>query len=156
MDVSSLPVGTKKMGRPPIVISELLIDPIVLSEQLASMWCTNEDIALCLGVSLSTVKKAKNMQADFATALKRGNEDAKGSLQRRAKRMVDEGNVVMTIFALKNKCGWSDRREVKHEGDQGAVTVVNELGPAVTAKPRTVPAVQDTPSPERVQEQGII
>lgn len=130
-----------KMGRPPIIIKDLHIDPITLSENLASIWCTQEEIAKCLGVSIGTVKRAKKVQAEFSAALKRGAEESNCSLQRRAKRLVEAGNVVMTIFALKNKCGWTDRREVKTEGEAPSITVVNTPQAAQQDKPQAVPAM---------------
>ena len=36
---------------------------------------------------------------------------------RKAIEMIDKGNTAMTIFALKNLCGWSDKHEVVTPGD---------------------------------------
>ena len=144
MAVSNGTVGTKKHagGRPPIIIKDLYIDPLLLVEHLSSIWCTNEELALCLGVSSRTVSRAKNRQPEFSQALKRGEESANCSLVRKAKKLVDDGNVVMTIFSLKNKCGWTDRREVKHDGDSTSVTVINQPERPVIKKHDTVPAMQ--------------
>ena len=154
MDVSSTPVGTEKRGkgRPRIVLKDLPIDPYELTEYLASIHCTQEEIAIALGISLTSLRRKMGRRGEYdgrsvevddglARAYERGRNSAKITLR----RLLDEHarkHYAAAIFVAKNEIGYTDRQAIQHEGDQGAVTVVNELGPAVTAKPRTVPAMQ--------------
>ena len=151
MDVSSPPVGTEEkgkathhMGRPKLVLEELPIDPYALAEQLAALMCSHEEIAVGLGISLTTLKRRLGVRNDIQgvcdarlqEAIRSGKERGKTELRRILRAQAKRGNTHAGIFLAKNELGYSDRQRVQHEGDTGGVTVVNELGPTVTAKPR--------------------
>ena len=41
--------------------------------------------------------------------------------------MALSGDRIMLIFCLKNICGWTDKAEIKHEGDVGGPQVVVKI-----------------------------
>ena len=158
MDVSSTPVGTEKkckathhMGRPKLVLEDMPVDMYELATYLASLMCTYEEIATGLGISIDTLYRRLGKRKDVGLvgcdaklqeAVKKGKERGKTELRQILRAQAKRGNTAASIFLAKNELGYTDRQAVQHEGKVGDVTVVNELGPAVTAKPRTVPAVQ--------------
>ena len=77
--------------------------------QLAAIGCTMIDISNIIGVSVDTLERK------YADVIKKGKEQGKMSLRRKAFSMSQEGSVPMTIFLLKNLCGMTDK--VDHTGE---------------------------------------
>ena len=90
-----------KGGRPRIKID------YKLCEELAGIFCTQEEIAGILGVSASTLKHSKK----FLHIYKRGQEGAKMSLRRKQFKLADT-NAGMAIFLGKNYLGQRDSQEI--------------------------------------------
>lgn len=70
--------------------------------KLAKLWCTNEEIASCMGVSADTIER------NYAGIVKKGKEEARASLRRMQWAAAQEGNVTMLIFLGKNELGQRD------------------------------------------------
>ena len=175
MAVSNSPVGTEEkgkathhMGRPKLVLDDMPVDKYELAEYLASLMCTNEEIAVGLGISLSTlyarlgnknysyVKKDGTVtevcDAHLQEAITRGKERGKMELRRILRAQAKRGNTAAGIFLAKNELGYSDRQRVQHEGERGGVTIVNEPGAPASAKPPTVPAMQPAAADNEVRD----
>lgn len=100
-----------KKGRPRKVINAVGAKVI---EALASVMCTEEEIAACLGVTVETLKNDKN-GAVFLECYKRGQDLGKMSL-RRNQFELSKTSAAMAIFLGKNILG---QRDVIPEGDSG-------------------------------------
>jgi hypothetical protein len=92
----------KRGGRPPIEIDLKTV------KQLASVMATDGEIALCLGISNSSIKRAKKRE-DFQTAMDQGRNLAKLNLRRAQWQSALSGDVTMMIFLAKCHLGLSDR-----------------------------------------------
>ena len=103
------------MGRPSLVITP---EMIVEAEKQAARGLTQVQIALCLGISETTLHKNKAKNTEFAAAIKSGQ--AKGVLEitNNLYAQSKAGNVAATIFYLKNrdKGNWKDQQDLKHGG----------------------------------------
>jgi|SRR6185503_8753681 len=104
----------KKRGRPPKTIDCKIV------EKLATIHCTQQEIAAVLGVSQDTLVNETNGVA-FAEAFERGWQRGKESLRRAQwKSAIDKGNVTMQIWLGKNMLGQRDiviteqRGEIKY------------------------------------------
>jgi transcriptional regulator with XRE-family HTH domain len=104
-----------KLGRPKWMPPDL--DEV---EELASHGLTQEQIALALGISETTLYERKAELADFADAIKRGQakgiKDIVNALYINAKVA---GNLGAQIFYLKNRAGWKDKFEGELSGKEG-------------------------------------
>ena len=75
-----------------------------LAEQLASIFCTEEEIALILGISVRTLQRDE----EFCRVFKKGKETAKMSLRRYQFDSAKKGNVTMQIWLGKQYLGQRD------------------------------------------------
>lgn len=105
-----------QMGRPKKVIDyDMVLD-------LASIFCTQEEIATILGVSRKTLNNDKL----FTQTYKKGIENAKSSLRRTQFKLAQKGNVTMAIWLGKQYLG---QREPKQEFDIDTnKEVIQEIG----------------------------
>lgn len=85
------------MGRPRLKIDQKLL------YELASIHCTNKEIASILGISHDTLVRR------FAYDLERGREDGKASLRRMQWASAKSGSVAMLVWLGKNLLGQRDR-----------------------------------------------
>lgn len=92
----------RKPGRPQTVIDYEIV------EKLASIFCTQEEIAAFLSVPLSTCQK----RDEFRKVYKKGLETAKISLRRKQFKLADK-NATMAIFLGKNYLGQRDFKETE-------------------------------------------
>jgi hypothetical protein len=92
-------------GRPKFIIDYETV------KKLASIFCTQEEIAAVLGCSVDTLYRDK----EFSGVYKKGLETAKASLRRKQFALADR-NPAMAIFLGKNYLGQSDRQELEHSG----------------------------------------
>lgn len=90
------------MARP-----KLEIDP-KLVERLASIQCTNEEIAAACGCSADTI------ELRFTGELEKGRARGKRSLRRLQYKRAKAGSDTMLIWLGKNVLGQKDRSEVEH------------------------------------------
>ena len=88
-------------GRPKKEINYKLV------ESLASLFCTEEEIAGVLDISTRTLQR----DSEFCHIYKKGKEQAKMSLRRKQFKLA-ETNASMAIFLGKNYLGQRDNIEV--------------------------------------------
>ena len=74
-------------------------------EKLASMMCTQEEIANYLDLSTKTLQRDK----EFCRIYKKGLDKGKMSLRRQQYQAAQNGNVSMQIWLGKNYLGQSDK-----------------------------------------------
>jgi hypothetical protein len=91
-------------GRPKIPIDYEQV------EKLASIMCTQEEIAAWMDVDVSTLKRDEM----FCTVYKKGIEKGRMSVRRQQYRLAEEGNPTMAIWLGKQYLGQRD----KHDLDQ--------------------------------------
>lgn len=114
----------KKRTRP-----RIQIDPEKV-EQLAQVCDNEEEIALALGISYSTLRNRKREFDSFNTAIKRGRAKANAFVGGKLMSLIREGNPAATIFYMKSRCGWkeTDRKEITgKDGEPVKVDKVNQL-----------------------------
>lgn len=103
-----------KGGRPKKVIDYETV------EKLASIMCTQEEIASFLDISTRTLQRDK----EFCRIYKKGLESGKMSLRRSQFKMA-QTNTTMAIWLGKQYLGQTDKNEVKN--DNIKVEIVNDL-----------------------------
>lgn len=84
----------------------LAIDPKQV-ELLASIGCTQEEIAVVVGCT------ARNLRKRFSTEMDAGKERLRVSLRRMQYEKAKDGNVAMLIWLGKQYLGQSERQETK-------------------------------------------
>lgn len=77
------------------------IDPKLLM-QLASIDCTDEEIAKAFDCSETTLKTR------FSTLLQEGRAEGRRSLKRKMHQVAHEGDTKMLIWLSKQRCGYKD------------------------------------------------
>ena len=94
-------------------------------EDLASIGCTQEDIATWLGVGRSTLLASE----DFKTAYRKGQEVQKTSLRRKLFQMAMNGNVKALLFACERDLGMVQRieQQLEHSGGIDVRAVLQQL-----------------------------
>lgn len=87
--------------------------PVKDVERLAGLGLTEEQIAHCVGVSLSTLKRQKANDELLQASIKRGRSKAVSDVSNALFQAAISGNVTAMIFYLKNRYhdAWSDRQE---------------------------------------------
>lgn len=94
-------------GRPLLILNEFGLETI---EKLASVFCTDEEIASFMGVSIETLLKEANKDA-FLEYKKRGLEHGKATLRRKQFEVAMKGNCTMLIWLGRNYLNQSERTE---------------------------------------------
>ncbi len=89
--ITGLPVGRDRTVVPPDQV-----------EELASLGCTDRDIANFFGI------KEDTLRYNFADNLTKGREELKISLRRSMLRTAHSGNAAVLIFLAKNILGMQD------------------------------------------------
>lgn len=84
---------------------------IKLVEQLASIQCTDLEIAAICGVSHDTLLRRKNDDPAFLEAIEQGRAKGRVSLRRMQWKLAQQGNAAMAIFLGKNLLGQRDKVE---------------------------------------------
>ena len=100
----------KKTGRP-----RKELDP-QLVEDLATLQCTDEEIASALHVSVDTITRRKKDDPAFAEAYQRGKDQGKRSLRRLQWQSAQKGSYVMQIWLGKQYLNQKDRQHTEIEG----------------------------------------
>lgn len=85
------------MARPKKQVDEALL------EKLASIQCTNEELANMVGVSIDTLLRR------YATLIKKARDNGKKSLRRMQWEAAQKGNVTMLIWLGKQYLGQKDQ-----------------------------------------------
>jgi hypothetical protein len=104
------PEDLKKRGRP-----RTLID-YEKAEKLATIMCTQSEIAAILNVSLSDLEH----NPEFLRIHKKGMEHGRASLRRMQYKAAEGGNVTAQIWLGKQYLGQKDRTLEEHTGKDGA------------------------------------
>jgi transcriptional regulator with XRE-family HTH domain len=87
-----------------------------LVERLASIHCTQEEIAMVLGVSRPLIAKRKKTDKKFNEAYNRGRQKGKTSLRKALyESAIKRNNTTAIIFLAKNWLGMSDKAEIRHD-----------------------------------------
>ena len=106
------------MARPKKVIDYEVV------EKLASIQCTQEEIANFLNLSVRTLQRDE----EFCRLYKKGQENGKMSLRRTQFKIAEKGNASMAIFLGKQYLGQKDVIETT-ENNNG---ILNELTEALS------------------------
>lgn len=105
-----------KPGRPKAKVD------LAMVEDLASIGCTQDDIANMLGVSKETLRLRG---ADFLDAYRRGRNNQVSSLRRKLFQLAMQGNVKALLFACERDLGMTQKiqQQLEHSGgvDVGAI-----------------------------------
>lgn len=78
-------------------------------EELAARGLTQEEIALCLGISETTLYERKRESAVFVEAIKRGKAKAASEIANRLYQMAKGGDLGAIIWYEKTRRGLSDK-----------------------------------------------
>jgi hypothetical protein len=112
-------MGTTKNhgGRPRIEID------LAAVERMASIQCTDEEIACMLGVSINTITRRKADDPAFMKVLEEGRGKGRATLRRLQWQRANAGSDTMLIWLGKQTLGQTDRHEVSGP-DGGAISYV--------------------------------
>jgi hypothetical protein len=116
--MESKPKVTKR-GRPKIEID------LKQLERLAELFCTDEELAYGLGISVDTLTRRKS-EPQFAETIEKGKAKGKTSLRRKQYQIALDGNVTMLIWLGKQHLGQVDRQEVTGTSP-GSFMIVSEI-----------------------------
>ncbi len=97
-------------GRPRIEID------LAQVERLATIQCTDDEIAAVLGVSLHTVARRKAEDPAFLKVLEEGRGKGKATLRRIQWQRASKGSDTMCIWLGKQLLGQRDKHELTGEG----------------------------------------
>lgn len=101
-------------------------------EEYAQICDNEEEIALALGISYTTLQRRKKDYEDFGDAIKRGKAKANVFVGGKLMQKIKEGDTASTIFYLKTRCGWKETQKI--EADVKARGEIPEGLPAMYAK----------------------
>jgi transcriptional regulator with XRE-family HTH domain len=99
---------SNKVGRPKFVVTKEMCEK---AEAYAAQGLTQEQIAMALGIGLSTLYEKQNEFTEFAEAIKRGKGKGIQTITNRLYEKALEGDNTAMIFYLKNRAGWQDKIE---------------------------------------------
>jgi hypothetical protein len=78
------------------------------AESLAARGMIKKDIALCLGISTSTLKHRQNDDPKFLEAIERGQAAGISAVTAMLLKNIQLGNMTGIIFYLKCKANWKE------------------------------------------------
>ena len=110
----------RKTGRPRKELDLSLV------EHLATIQCTDQEIAAALEVSPALITERKKNDPEFLKAYTRGREQGKRSLRRLQWKAAEQGNVRMLEWLGKQHLGQKDKHTTELEVDMG--TALAEIG----------------------------
>ena len=87
-------------------------------ERLATLQCTDEEIAAFLGISSKTLQRRLKI-AKFGEGVERARAKGRVSVRRMLFRLANNGNVAAAIFLSKNLLGYRDVVNTEHTGLAG-------------------------------------
>jgi transcriptional regulator with XRE-family HTH domain len=101
---------------------------------LAKIGLSEEQIAISLGISVSTIARRKRDDDTFAETLKAGKQAGITSVTNSLfeSATADKPNTSAQIFYLKNRGGWRDRSEVD-ANVSGGIEVTHDIDAALQA-----------------------
>lgn len=101
---------------------------------LAKIGLSEEQIAISLGISVSTIARRKRDDDTFAETLKAGKQAGISAVTNSLfeSATADKPNTSAQIFYLKNRGGWRDRAEVD-ANITGGIEVTHDIDSALQA-----------------------
>lgn len=101
---------------------------------LAKIGLSEEQIAVSLGISVSTIARRKRDDDTFADTLKAGKQAGISAVTNSLfeSATADKPNTSAQIFYLKNRGGWRDRTEVD-ANVSGGIEVTHDIDAALQA-----------------------
>src|SRR5579864_8704380 len=99
---------TKSVGRPAWIPNK---EDLEKAESLAARGLTQEQVADCLGIGVSTLYDKKNEYPEFTEAIKKGRAQGVANVTAALFANIDTGNVTAQIFYLKTVGGWREARD---------------------------------------------
>ena len=94
---------------------------------LAQEGHTEREIARQLGISQDTLTRRKQDSADFADALKDGQEAAHSIVANALYRQAKRGNVTAIVWYEKTRRGFTERTVQEHTGPGGGPVQVQQV-----------------------------
>jgi hypothetical protein len=95
-------------------------------EKLATLQCTEAEIAGFLGISLRTLQRRLHV-AKFREAVDGARAKGRVSVRRALFRLANNGNVAAAIFLSKNLLGYRDVVNTEHTGlDGGPIQIATK------------------------------
>ena len=94
-------------GRPLLILNEFGLETI---EKLASFFCTDEEIASFMGVTVETLLSNRNKET-FLEYKKKGLDTGKATLRRKQFELGMKGNCTMLIWLGRNYLNQSEKAE---------------------------------------------
>jgi len=91
-------------------------------ESLAANGLTQEQIALALGISASTLDNRKRENTDFTDAIKRGKAKGIALVTNKLMESIKGGNMTGMIFFLKTQAGWRETQHIDHTSSDGTMS----------------------------------
>lgn len=97
--------------------------------KLLELKATRKICSDILGVSEDTLKRRidERYKKSFGEYRDEKLSTTKVKLQQKAIIMALGGDRVMLIFCLKNICGWTDKAEIRHEGELSTPQVIVKI-----------------------------
>ena len=89
-------------------------------ESLAANGLTDEQIALALGISRTTLASRKRESEQFVQAIKKGKAKGIAVVTNKLMESIKGGNITAMIFFLKTQAGWKETNVQEHTGANGA------------------------------------
>lgn len=87
-------------------------------EEAAQVCDSEEEIALALGISYSTLRRRKAESEQFEQAIKRGKAKANVFVGGKLMQAIKKGNITAIIFYLKTRCGWKETQKIEADVTQ--------------------------------------
>jgi hypothetical protein len=96
-------------------------------EEYAQVCDSEEEIALALGISYSTLQNRKRDYESFRNALKRGKAKANVFVGGKLLEKVKAGDTACTIFYMKTRCGWRETNKLELTGENGSPVKIQNV-----------------------------
>lgn len=100
-------------------------------EEYAQFCDSEEEIALALGISYSTLRRRKADNEQFEQAIKRGKAKANVFVGGKLMQKIKEGDTTAMIFYLKTRCKWSEKQildvTTREEVPEGATALYAKI-----------------------------
>lgn len=93
-------------------------------EEFAQVCDNEEEIALALGISYSTLRRRKRDYEQFEQSIKKGKAKANAFVGGKLMQLVKEGNPAAIIFYMKSRCGWRETVRQELTGPTGGAVKV--------------------------------
>ena len=100
-------------------------------EEYAQFCDSEEEIALALGISYSTLRRRKADNEQFEQAIKSGKAKANVFVGGKLMQKIKEGDTTAMIFYLKTRCKWSEKQildvTTREEVPEGATALYAKI-----------------------------